>query len=66
MGKRRIKPIEGEQLSLLVERFNQGDRVTCPLGTGRVYHDEGGESPVWVEINNTAAPYPRGTVQRVD
>lgn len=66
MGKRRIKPIEGEQLSLLVERFNQGDRVICSRGEGRVYHDDGGQNPVWVTIQNTAYPFPRCAVLRVD
>lgn len=66
MGKRKIKPIEGEQLSLFNVRFQQGEQVTCPQGNGRVYHDDGGDSPVWVTLKNTAIPFPRRDVRRVD
>lgn len=66
MGKRRIKPIKGEQLSLFNVRFQPGERVICPQGEGRVYLDHGPEGPVWVTINNTALPFPSFDVRRMD
>jgi hypothetical protein len=61
MARRKISPIQGKQFNLFETKFQSGAPVICPLGEGKVYQDDGGKY-VWVEIQNTARPWPRNHV----